>query len=76
MLLFPSRESINDQAEMFSHFGRIFAISDGVRAYFAPGPCAFARRGATREKNSARIALLRVLWTSKTASLYSIHIAP
>ena len=44
-------------------FGRIFAISDGVRAYFAPGPCAFARRGATREKKSARIALLRVLWT-------------
>ena len=31
-------------------FGRIFAISLGVRAHFAPGPCAFARRGATREK--------------------------
>ena len=34
-------------------FGRIFAISPGVRAHFAPGPCAFgacARRSATREK--------------------------
>ena len=31
-------------------FGRIFAISLGVRAHFAPGPCACARRSATREK--------------------------
>jgi len=31
-------------------FGRIFAISLGVRAHFAPGPCAGARRSATREK--------------------------
>ena len=28
-------------------FGRIFAISPGVRAHFAPGRCAFARRGAS-----------------------------
>ena len=42
-------------------FGRSFAISLGVRAQFAPGPCAFARRGATRE-NSARNALLRVFY--------------
>ena len=31
-------------------FGRIFGISLGVRAHFAPGPCALARRSATREK--------------------------
>ena len=30
-------------------FGRIFGISLGVRAHFAPGPCALARRGATRD---------------------------
>ena len=34
-------------------FGRIFAISHGVRAYFAPEPSAFARRGATRAKNAS-----------------------
>ena len=33
-------------------FARIFAISHGVRAYFAPEPSAFARRGARRAKNA------------------------
>ena len=33
-------------------FCRIFAISHGVRAYFAPEPSAFARRGARRAKNA------------------------
>ena len=42
-------------------FGRIFAISLGVRAHFAPAPCAFTRRGARRaKKKSARNALLHV----------------
>jgi hypothetical protein len=43
-------------------FGRIFAISLGVRAHFAPGPC--VSRGAERraKKFSAQRASSRVLY--------------